>query len=253
MKELLLLSAIALCASISIAQNIEELTTARVYANRQGEILPYRLYTPNLLSHDQALPLVLFLHGAGERGDDNLSQLRHGVEDIIKWSHANEPLLICAPQCPAGEKWADVDWSQLTHSISDEPAAPMRLALEIIDALSQEFKVDKKRVYITGLSMGGYGTWDVIQRYPDKFAAAMPICGGGDPAGAVTFKNLPIWVFHGDKDKAVPVSRSRDMVEALRKVGSPVKYTEYANVGHNCWTQTYADSEILNWFFKQKR
>jgi len=129
----------------------------------------------------------------------------------------------------------------------------MGLTLELIEKLSQEFAIDRKRLYITGLSMGGYGTWDIIQRHPDMFAAAMPVCGGGDSAAAPLIKDLPIWVFHGDKDGAVPVIRSQNMVAALKQAGSKVKYTEYPGVGHNCWTQTYANQDVLKWFFSQKR
>ena len=101
--------------------------------------------------------------------------------------------------------------------------------------------------------MGGYGTWDIIQRFPNKFAAAIPVCGGGDLAGAPVFKDIPIWVFHGDKDGAVPVSRSRDMITALKACNSKVKYTEYPDVGHNSWTQTYSNPNVLKWLFNQRR
>ena len=125
--------------------------------------------------------------------------------------------------------------------------------LELIPALQKEYSIDAKRIYLTGLSVGGYGTWDLLARKPDLFAAGVPVCGGGDESTAGKIAKIPIRVFHGDLDSAVPVSRSRTMVEALKKAGGHPKYTEYAGVGHNPWDKAYADPKLMNWLFKQKK
>ena len=130
---------------------------------------------------------------------------------------------------------------------------PMKLARLLLQDVIANLPVDINRIYVTGISMGGYATWDIIQRKPNLFAAAIPICGGADATRAPSLKNLPIWAFHGDKDTAVPVSRSRDMVKALRDCGSQVQYREYPGAGHDVWTRTYADSSVLAWLFAQRR
>ncbi len=128
----------------------------------------------------------------------------------------------------------------------------MAATMEALAALCEEFPIDEQRVYITGLSMGGYGTWDALARYPGKFAAAIPICGGGDPAQAEHMLGTPIWVFHGDEDNAVPVRRSREMVAVLRELGDSPIYTEYEGVGHNSWSETYANRVVWDWLFSQR-
>ena len=252
MKTLLALAFLSLMAATTTAQDAVALTTARVYTNDKKETLPYRIFIPKKMPK-KPVPLVIFLHGAGERGNDNKVQVVHAVRDLITYSLNNEPMIIIAPQCPKNKRWVEVDWSKLSHTMPKEPSYGMRLSLELIEKLCKEFPIDRSRLYITGLSMGGYGTWDMIQRNPKMFAAAMPVCGGGDIAGAPLFKDLPIWVFHGDNDGIVPVARDRNMVKTLKKCGSKVKYTEYSGVGHNSWTQTYANKDVLKWFFSQKR
>ena len=252
MKTLLTLTLLSLLAMKTTAQDAVALSTARIYTNDKEETLPYRIYIPEKMPQ-APIPLVIFLHGAGERGTDNKVQVVHAVRDLITYSLNNKPMIIIAPQCPKNKKWVEVDWSKLSHTMPKESSYAMRLSLELIEKLCKEFPINRNRLYITGLSMGGYGVWDIIQRHPRMFAAAMPVCGGGDTAGASLFKDLPIWVFHGDNDGAVPVTRSRNIVEALKKCGSKVKYTEYPGVGHNCWTQTYANKNVLKWFFSQKR
>ena len=139
------------------------------------------------------------------------------------------------------------------HVQPKEPSEPMRLVLELIDAVRKDYPVDPKRIYITGLSMGGFGTWDVLARRPDLFAAAVPICGGADETTAPTMATIPIWAFHGAKDPAVKVSRTRNMIEALKKAGGEPKYTEYPDVGHNSWVPAFKDPEMMKWLFAQKK
>jgi len=243
-------------ASVSLAFAADPKTVfeARTYDSPNGGQLKYRLMTPENYDPKQKYPLVLFLHGAGERGDDNTVQLVHGMKDFASdENRAKYPCFVMAPQCPNGKKWAEVDWGADTHKTPAEPSDPMRLTLEVIAGLEKQFSIDTKRLYVTGLSMGGYGTWDLIARKPNMFAAAIPICGGGDETDAAKISKIPIWVFHGDKDGAVKVERSRRMVKAIEAEGGKPKYTEYAGVGHDSWSRTYADPNVFEWLFSQKR
>lgn len=233
-----------------------EFYEARVYKNEKGEALKYRLMVPKDYSPSgtEKYPLVLFLHGAGERGDDNGKQLVHGTKEFAKDENRQKfPCFVIAPQCPDGKKWSEVDWSADTHKQPEEESISLKLARELMASLEKEFRIDTKRLYVTGLSMGGYGTWDLVSRTPDLFAAAIPVCGGGDETQAERLTKLPIWVFHGDKDTAVKPERSRRMVEAIKKAGGSPKYTEYPNVGHDSWSQTYSNPDVIAWLFAQRR
>lgn len=228
----------------------------REFKSENGGILKYRLLAPKDFKggDETKYPLVLFLHGAGERGDDNRVQLIHGMGDFASDEiMAKYPAFVVAPQCPKNQKWANVDWGADSHTMPTEPSDSMRLTLELLESLQKALPIDANRIYITGLSMGGYGTWDALQRRPDLWAAAAPICGGGDPNGAKVMKDIPIWVFHGDQDGAVKVQRSREMVEALKAAGGSPKYTEYPGVGHDSWTATYRNPEFYAWLFAQKK
>ena len=208
------------------------------------ETLQYRIHVPEGLESGQAVPLVLFLHGAGERGDDNAAQLVHGVESMVDYSvRTKQPLILLAPQCPRGSGWG---------ARNNQTPNPLSLALGLVEKTMKTLPVDADRVYITGLSMGGYGTWNAIAQKPELFAAAMPICGGGRPSDAGKIKSVPVWVFHGSADTTVPPERSRVMVEAIQEAGGWPRYTEYADVGHDSWTQTYADDVALNWLLSQR-
>ena len=147
----------------------------------------------------------------------------------------------------------DTPWAQKFHTMSVEPSASMKLALALVDDVRANLPVDPARIYATGISMGGYGTWDAVQRRPGLFAAALPICGGGDTACATRIRDVPIWCFHGDADGAVPVCRSRNMVAALWAVDGKIRYREYPGVGHNCWGRTYGDDTVLAWLFSQRK
>jgi predicted peptidase len=226
----------------------------RTFNDKQGMTLPYRLLIPENYDPKKRYPLVVFLHGAGERGEDNKAQLVHGVAEFVKPDNRQKyPCFLIAPQCPTGKRWAEVDWGAESHTMPKEPSEPGRLTLELIAALQKEFPIDAKRLYLTGLSMGGYGTWDLISRRPELFAAAVPVCGGGDEAAAARIAKIPIWVFHGAKDRAVKVDRSRNMVNALKKAGGNPRYTEYPDVGHDSWVPAYHDAEMFAWLFAQKK
>jgi predicted peptidase len=223
-----------------------------VFEDAKGHKLPYRLLKPLAVEEGKKYPLVIFLHGAGERGTDNEKQLVHGVPQFVT-NREKYPCFLIAPQCPDGKKWVEVDWSADQHTLPKDPGEVGRATLELIEKSVQDLPVDPKRIYITGLSMGGYGTWDIIARRPELFAAAAPVCGGADEATAEPIKDLPIWVFHGAKDTAVKPARSRNMVEALKKAGSKVEYTEYPDVGHNSWDNAYRDPEFYKWLFAQRK
>jgi predicted peptidase len=212
--------------------------------------LKYRLFKPDAI--EGKIPLVLFLHGAGERGDDNLAQTRHGVKAFTA-RRAKHPHVLVAPQCPKDKKWSDVNWQAMSHTTPEKPSEPMALVMELLDVLPKELPIDPKRIYVTGLSMGGYGTWDLLARRPELFAAAVPVCGGGDETSAASFAKVPQWIFHGDKDGVVKPERSRNMVEALKKAGGDPKYTEYPGVGHNAWDKAYADPALFEWLFARSK
>jgi len=234
----------------------QEFYEARVHQNDKGEKLNYRLMTPAGYSTNDTTnyPLVLFLHGAGERGDDNLKTLVHATGDFAKAENrAKYPCFVLVPQCPNEKKWVEVDWAIDHHEIPAEESISLKLTRDVIAALQKEFRIDEQRRYVTGLSMGGYGTWDMIARTPKFFAAAAPVCGGADEATADRVTQLPIWAFHGDKDTAVKPERSRRMIAAIEKAGGKPKYTEYPGVGHDSWKPTYADPKFMEWLFAQKR
>ncbi|MBN2474476.1 MAG: prolyl oligopeptidase family serine peptidase [Pirellulales bacterium] len=225
---------------------------ARTHTDSDGATLLYRLLKPDVsAAAEKKHPLLLFLHGAGERGADNKAQLTWGRE-MMKTAAEKYGAFVIVPQCPTGKKWAEVDWSKSTHEMPEKVSESMGLALEVIAKLQKEYPIDPDRLYVMGLSMGGYGTWDIIQRRPDLFAAAVPICGGGDEKAADRIQ-IPVWAFHGDRDGAVPVSRSRNMIAAIKAAGGKPKYTEYPGVGHNCWSTAFADPEMLKWLFSHKR
>jgi predicted peptidase len=222
----------------------------------EGKQLPCRLLKPAGYEIDgkERYPLVLFLHGAGERGDDNEAQLLHCtsrfLEDDLRQGH---PCFVLAPQCPEGQKWVDVRWSASSHRMPAMPSLPLQLALEALGSVEQRFRIDADRIYLIGLSMGGYGTWDLIGRFPDRFAAAVPICGGGDEAAASRMAEVPIWAFHGECDRVVSPERSRNMVAALREAGGQPQYTEYHLIGHNSWDSAMVEPGLFEWLFAQRR
>lgn len=248
-----LLSALALGASLRA--DIKDRTEAREYVRTDGSGIVFRYRWADKTPADgRKVPLVFFLHGAGERGDNNESQLHHGVTDIVNWLDANEAgFKFVAGQVPIGKRWVEVDWGATSHAMPAEPSETMTSLIEFMDVLLADPTVDTGRVYVTGISMGGYGTWDLISRRPEVFAAALPICGGADVAQASKIAALPIWTFHGSQDKAVPVVRSRSMLAALWQAGSDAHYREYPDAPHNVWTRTYRDGEVLAWFFAQRK
>ena len=223
--------------------------------------LPYRLYSPreavgHAATAAKRWPLVLFLHGAGERGDDNTATLIHGAAEMSSPDlQSRYPAFIAIPQCPADDVWASLDRTHEPTVLADQPTPALGAVLELVHHLKVALPIDPARVYLTGLSIGGYGTWDLLMRCPAEFAAAVPICGGGDCRSALIepLVNLPLWVFHGAHDAIVPPERSREVVGALQSLGGRVRYTEYANAEHDSWTETYANPQVWDWLFAQSR
>ncbi|HYG73798.1 MAG TPA: dienelactone hydrolase family protein [Planctomycetota bacterium] len=227
---------------------------ARIFKDAGGATLPYRLLRPKNYDPKQVYPLVLFLHGSGERGNDNQRQLVHGTKLFLKEENLTKyPCFVVAPQCPSGKQWVDTPWGNDSHVMPEKPSEPMRLALELIEELKTELRINEKRLYVTGLSMGGFGAWDAIQRNPNMFAAAIPVCGGADETKAALIAKIPVWVWHGDKDTVVKTKRSRNIVDALKKAGGDPKYNELKDTGHDAWTKAYSEPTLLEWLFKQSK
>lgn len=196
----------------------------------------YLLYLPAAYRQNrrQRWPLLLFLHGAGERGSDLTQVKKHGPPKFLD-ERPDFPFIVVSPQCPAGEWWDTTVLSAL------------------LDEIIAKYRVDEDRVYVTGLSMGGFGTWMLASCEPWRFAALVPICGGGNPLLAHKIKHLPIWVFHGAKDPVVPLARSEEMVAALRALGANVRFTVYPDAGHDSWTETYNNPALYDWLLQQRR
>jgi len=208
---------------------------------RMFKTMPYRLFVPPSYEKDRKYPLILWLHGAGSIGTDNLKQisgasLRGTHTWIAPQVQEKYPAFVLAPQSRGGA-WA-----------TDFPTV-----LELLMSIEEEFNIDGKRVYVAGQSMGGFGTWHFITTRPDLFAAAIPLCGGGDPTRANVIAQMPIWAFHGEADPTVPVSESRKMIEAIRRAGGNPRYTEYKGVGHEVWFKTFQEKELVDWLFAQHK
>jgi len=218
-----------------------------------NDSLLYRLLLPKNYSHESKYPLILFMHGAGERGSDNELQLKYITELFLdEYNRENYPCFVLAPQCPPDPVW----WSYTSWSnpvLPKEPSLELSMVISLLDELIQNYPVDESRIYITGLSMGGCATYDLIMRYPAKFATAIPVCGWGDTSKAEVIKEIPVWIFHGDDDAIVSVDYSRKMYNALKIINGNVKYTEYPGIGHDSWIYAYKEPELLKWLFDQTK
>lgn len=227
------------------AKELANLFEARHFISSRGDSLPYRILKPIDYDPQQKYPLVVSLHHGGVHGSDNVSQL---------WSYPTPslsdnvyrrayPAFLFVPQCPEGKGWGGIP----TYPSIDS------LLIESILALDKEFSIDEQRRYVAGVSGGGYGSWHLISIRPEMFAAAIPVCGAGNPALAKNFIDVPVWAFHGEEDKSVPVKGSRDMIAAMKEAGGNPKYTEFSNTGHNIGEKVKATSGVFDWLFAQKR
>ncbi|NNC95423.1 MAG: prolyl oligopeptidase family serine peptidase [Chitinophagales bacterium] len=237
------------CITNSFSQS--SLFSFEKYVNADGDTLNYR----QLISDYDTIskyPLVIFLHGSGERGDDNESQLKWGVLNFASDRNMkiHRPIVI-APQCPKNKIWANFSFDN--GSLQHNSTEPMKLLRELVDQIILELPVDTNRIYITGLSMGGFGTFDAISRYPNLFAAAVPVCGGGDVSKASEIAHIPIWIFHGALDEAVSPVHSLNMVSALSEAGAHPGFTLYPETGHFSWVPAYSDTMMMDWLFRQRK
>lgn len=221
------------------------------------EPIPFqaRLLKPRVVEDNMEYPLIVFLHGAGERGNDNTIHLKSLPQQMASpdWQ-AKFPCYLLAPQCPKGMRWSSPLVSPKSNSTERAKQKLYDQIYQMIKQVSANNSIDTDRIYLTGYSMGGFGTWNIIAHYPDLFAAASPICGGGDPETVSKFVNLPLWVVHGDADQTVPVTESRKMIEALREAGGTPNYRELKGVKHDSWSQTYQNPEgMILWMFRQRK
>lgn len=240
-----------LVIGISQAYSQSDLFEKKQYVNEEGESLLYRLMISDYDTISK-YPLVIFLHGSGERGSDNEAQLKWGVKAFTnKRILASYRPIVVAPQCPAGERWSAYDFDNM--NMKEDPTREMVLLKSLIDYILETMPVDPNRVYITGLSMGGFGTFDAVARYPELFAAAVPVCGGGDPQQAKNMASVPMWIFHGAKDTTVGVNFSTDMYDALLKAGAFPGLTIYPEAGHFSWIAAYHDDMMMDWLFSQSK
>ncbi len=247
---LLLFISLLMAANVSFSQSSSRFSR-ETYVGDKGDTLLYRMLFPDA-NGLRKYPLVVFLHGAGERGNDNEAQLKWGVRNFATDENMMRfPALVIAPQCPTGTGWSAFTRSDRT--IQPDPTRTMELLIGLIQRLIRTMPVDSNRIYITGLSMGGYGTFDALARYPDLFAAAVPVCGGGDASRAASFAHVPIWIFHGAEDPVVDPAQSQQMLEALTKAGAHPGFTQYPESGHFSWLAVYSDPLMMAWLFRQHK
>ena len=257
----LLLAFITLLFTLTVSAQTSATFEKRQYHYADEKILPYRILYPENYDRAKKYPLVLFLHGAGERGDDNEKQLVHGSKLFLDEENRKKfPAIVIFPQCPFNSFWAaiKVDTTVKPRMISfdykSEANWPLLAANELVQKVTSEEAVDRRRIYVAGLSMGGMGTFEIVYRNPKMYAAALPICGGADLNNYTTWTGkTPFWIFHGDADPVVPVKFSRDANEKLKSIKADVKYTEYPGVNHNSWDNTFAEPDFLKWMFQQKQ
>ena len=209
------------------------------YETKSGIVIHYAVHVPNNIPSDKPMPTILFLHGAGERGDTDVDFSKVYVTGLPKnlihdASFENFPFIVIIPQCPS-----HLYWPMLVLELN-----------EILNILIHEYPIDTRRLYLTGLSMGGYGTWYLAYAFPHRFAAIAPICGSGIKSSANRLKHLPIWIFHGTDDPVIPYSESLFLFESIKNAHGNVKLTSYDHVGHDSWTQTYDNMELYRWFMQ---
>lgn len=217
--------------------------------------LPFGIYVPKNYDCGENYPLLVFLHGAGERGNDNHLQLTVALQRMF--DDPSSPVydsIVIAPQCPENRQWVMAPFDCGNYSVAETPESEeLEAVCGIIRSIIADYNVDKDRIYVTGISMGGYGTWDMLCRHGSRIAAGMPICGGGDPSFAKKLKFIPIRTFHGSEDGAVPVDGTRKMYAALKNAGSKaIHFTELDGMEHGIWDMVYSDRENIDWLYKQK-
>lgn len=257
MKKISLTLAI-LFAAIAVFAQPTTFQKGEFISKATGDTLLYRYLVPENIQKGKKYPLVIFLHGSGERGNDNKAQLFHGSGQFINPVNREKyPAFVLFPQCPEGVPGAYMP--RLTTLVPndmplDPPQAPIiTLLMELIDSYISRPEVDSRRIYIMGISMGGIATYDIVSRYPEKFAAAIPICGSVNPQRLKGTKGVAWRIFHGDSDAAVTVEGSREAYKALKKFGLDVEYIEFPGCTHNSWNPAFNYPDFMKWLFKQKK
>jgi predicted peptidase len=227
------------------------------YHVHERDTLKYRLLLPENFDETKQYPLVLFLHGAGERGEDNKKQLVYGSQLFLNETHRDSfPAIVIFPQCPTNDYWSKLEADRSTRPISFKykydkpPTTAMTSVINLMEIMVEKPYVNTDQVYAMGLSMGGMGTFEIIYRKPEMFAAAIPICGGGDPESVTAYaETIPLWIFHGAKDDVFDPNLSVKMVSAILKVGGFPRFTLYDFANHNSWDPAFAEPELLKWLF----
>ena len=234
-------------------KKVDKALVPQIQKMTAGEIkglvsVPWRLFVPPEASAENPLPIVFMLHGAGRRGNDNVGPMDLAYSFWSEEAQKKNPCFVLAPQCRKGSMWATLNNKHTNQKVAAEPTPELAGAFAALDLVLKTYPIDKKRIYLTGQSMGGFGTWEALYRKPDLWAAAIPICGGGDPSQVEVFKHIPIWAWHGANDSAVPVQNTRELIEALKKAGANPKYDE-PKVGHGSWAPAYKTPELYEWLF----
>ncbi|HLI51702.1 MAG TPA: alpha/beta hydrolase-fold protein, partial [Thermomicrobiaceae bacterium] len=271
-------TAITSVGAIDCQPSLPDAYASCLFTHKPGQSMTFYLWVPAQASPSDRYPLVLLLHGGGERADPKQSAAAN-EQTILSdpyvevWGpgypsldavavQQQWPSFIVVPQVVIPNRWVNVPASTGSYKLSAKPSTSLQMAHEIVEALLQMFSgIDRNRLYVTGLSMGGYGTWEMIERWPGLFAAAAPLSGAGDPALAGRIKNLPIWAFHNTGDPIVPVSGSRDMIAAIKAAGGHPLYTELPGDEHDSWLTAYGigsgpnnvAAEFYNWLFSQRK
>lgn len=255
MSRFITLSLFLLFALSGAAQEAYE---KKVFISPQGDSLSYRLLRPEVEAKGKKYPLVLFLHGAGERGNDNQKQLTHGGRMFLNPVHREaHPAFVLMPQCPEQDYWAyssrPVSFSPAEMPVGQDVTPIFGTLKQLLDTYLALPQVDKNRVYLIGLSMGGMGTYDLAIRYPEVFAAAVPICGTVNPVRLKAAQGVAFRIFHGDADDVVPVEGSREAYKALKKAGAQVEYIEFPGVNHGSWGPAFNYPGFMEWLFEQRK
>ncbi|MBQ8577106.1 MAG: prolyl oligopeptidase family serine peptidase [Clostridia bacterium] len=249
-----LVCAVLLCALPIMAY--PEPAVKEVYVNDSldGYEMPYNLILPENYDASKSYPVILLLHGAGERGNDNELQMFHAVDELYE----TRPQLLAetiflAPQCPEGEQWVDWPWTDGNYSTDEIPESKaLSTAIKLLGEILDNYACDRDRVYIIGISMGGYGAWDALVRHEELFAAGVPLCGGGDASKVDILKEIPIWCVHGTADSAVQFAGTEGMVNAIQDAGGErITFTAVEGADHNIWDIATTNGDLIDWLFSQ--
>lgn len=246
----------ALCISVSAVRPDESRTQKAVYVNAEldGYEIPYVLYLPANYDEAKEYPVLLLLHGAGERGNDNELQLFHGVDELYETRQTlMDECIFLVPQCPLDELWVDWPWENGNYALDEIPESKaLSTVMKLLNEILDTHAADKNRVYIMGISMGGFGTWDALVRHEATFAAGVPLCGGGDPSKADILKEIPIWCVHGTVDSAVPFAGTEEMYNTIVSAGGErITFEPMDGMDHNIWDYATTNGDLIDWLFAQ--